>query len=107
MMQKQIDHFPDSLPYLSGLPVDLRHRIFRYLEEPLPLKSSGKVLIQPMFEKIVKQILGMKYSSDGTVTAAIANPGRSALRCLGVVDLISMCKFYFTRFQLFHFEVIY
>ena len=94
MMKKHEAQFPDHLPYLGGLPVTLRSRIFQYLKgQSLPQKQPGQVLVQPFFEKVVSQILNQDYSLDGTVSSSISNTTRSSLRCAGLVDLISMCEF--------------
>ena len=87
-MLKQVDHFPESLTYFPNLPAHLRQRVFVYLDAPLPESAPGKILIRPLFEKILAQILALDY---GNVNYPL-NPVKISLRCTSMVDLISMCK---------------
>ena len=87
-----MDHFPESLPYFPKLPTHMRQRVFSFLKEPLPEVSPGKVLLRPLFEKLVSQILSQDFTAG---SGCPISPVRMSLRCTSVVDIINMCKFSF------------
>ena len=91
VMLKKMDHFPESIAYFPNLPAHLRHRVFKYLDGQLPKTDTGKVLVRPLFEKILTQILAKDY---GDATYSLS-PMKISLRSACVVDLISMCKFHY------------
>ena len=88
-MLKQVDHFPESLTYMPSLPAHLRQRVFRYLEGPLPESAPGKIMIRPLFEKILAQILAKDYGNDNYPLS----PMKVSLRCACLGDLIYFSKF--------------
>ena len=90
-MLKQVDHFPESLTYFPNLPAHLRQRVFAYLDGPLPESAPGKILVRPLFEKILTQILSKDY---GDANYRLS-PMKISLRCASLVDLISMCTYIF------------
>ena len=86
---RKSDLFPDSIPFFPNIPGHLRSRVFRYLETPLPESEPGKVLVKPLFEKILQQILTRDYGVDESTL----NPAKASSRGAAVADLICMCKF--------------
>ena len=92
-MLKRADHFPESLTYLPNLPAHLRQRVFAYLDGPLPEGTTpGMILIRPLFEKILAQILAKDY---GTGSAYPLNPMKVSSLCTATVYLIQMCEYLF------------
>ena len=85
---KRVDFMPESLTYLPLMPAHMRQRVFSYVKGPLPESEPGKILVKPLFEKIISQILSQDYGADDV----IFDVSKGSLRCTAITDLIRFCK---------------
>ena len=86
---KRVDFIPETITYLPLMPAHMRQQVFSYLKGPLPEVDPGKVLVKPLFEAILAQILAADYGPDDVILDDV----KGSLMCTSIVNLIRYCKF--------------